>query len=78
MNSLYMLFNKVFAFEMKIKFFSLTKQRYMIAALNERASETLPPADAAAVSETANFLDACNLTFEKGVLSHAFVCSANS
>ena len=50
----------------------------MIAALNEHASEQSPPADAAAVSETAKFLDAFNLTFEKGVLSHAFVCSANS
>ena len=50
----------------------------MIAALTERASKQPPPADAAAVSETAKFLHACNLTFEKGILSHAFVRSVDS
>ena len=50
----------------------------MIAALNEYASEQPQPADTATVSETAKFLHACNLTFEKGVLSHAFISSENS
>ena len=54
------------------------QQRYMIAALNEYASEQPQPADTATVSETAKFLHACNLTFEKGVLSHAFISSENS
>ncbi|XP_068710856.1 uncharacterized protein [Montipora foliosa] len=56
----------------------IMQQRYMIAALNEYASEQPQPADTATVSETAKFLHACNLTFEKGVLSHAFISSENS
>lgn len=50
----------------------------MIAALQEYASGQPPPADASPVEETAKFLHACNLVFEKGILSHAFVTSAEN
>jgi len=50
----------------------------MIAALQEHANGQPPPADASAVRETAKFLHACNLIFEKGILSHAFVTSVEN
>ena len=46
------------------------QQRYMISALQEHARKAPQPADAALVEMTANYLQACHLIFEKGILSH--------
>ena len=46
------------------------KQRYMISALQEHARKAPQPADAALAEMTANYLQACHLIFEKGILSH--------
>ena len=46
------------------------QQRYMITALQEHARKAPQPADAALVEMTANYLQACHLIFEKGILSH--------
>lgn len=40
----------------------------MISALQEHARKAPQPADAALVEMTANFLQACHLIFEKGIL----------
>ena len=46
------------------------QQRYKISALQEHARKAPQPADAALVEMTANYLQACHLIFEKGILSH--------
>ena len=46
------------------------QQRYMISALQEHARKAPQSADAALVEMTANYLQACHLIFEKGILSH--------
>jgi len=45
----------------------------MISALQEHARKIPPPADASMVEMTANFLEACHLIFEKGILSHMMI-----
>lgn len=51
----------------------------MIAALEEHASiSQLPPVETAVVQETARYLQACHLVFEKGILSHVFARSNES
>ena len=42
----------------------------MISALQEHARKAPQPADAALVEMTANYMQACHLIFEKGILSH--------
>ena len=42
----------------------------MISALQEHARKIPLPADASMVEMTSNFLEACHLIFEKGILSH--------
>lgn len=42
----------------------------MISALQERARIDPPPADASEIEMTGNYLEACHLIFEKGILSH--------
>ena len=51
-------------------FYVFQQQRYMISALQEHARKAPQPADAALVKMTANYLQACHLIFEKGILSH--------
>ena len=46
------------------------QQRYMISALQEHARKAPQPADSALVEMTANYLQACHLISEKGILSH--------
>ena len=46
------------------------QQQYMISALQEHARKVPQPADAALVEMTVNYLQACHLIFEKGILSH--------
>lgn len=45
----------------------------MISALQEHARKIPLPADASMVEMTSNFLEACHLIFEKGILSHMAV-----
>ena len=42
----------------------------MISALQEHARKIPLPTDASMVEMTSNFLEACHLIFEKGLLSH--------
>ncbi len=42
----------------------------MISALQEHARKTPQPADAPMVEMTSEYLEACHLIFEKGILSH--------
>lgn len=48
----------------------------MIAALEEHVNED--PNKSAIVKETARYLQACHLIFEKGILSHVFARSTES
>ena len=48
----------------------------MIAALEEHANED--PNKSAIAKETARYLQACHLMFEKGILSHVFARSTES
>lgn len=45
----------------------------MISALQERARIDPPPGDASEIEMTGNYLEACHLIFEKGILSHMTV-----
>ena len=45
----------------------------MISALQEHSRKIPPPADASEVEMTSNYLEACHLIFEKGILSHMSV-----
>lgn len=55
------------------------QQRYMIAALEEYASlSSEGPEKSDVVKETARYLQACHLIFEKGILSHVFIRSNES
>ena len=49
----------------------------MISALQEHARKAPQPADAALVEMTANYLQACHLIFEKGILSHLTITERN-
>ena len=42
----------------------------MISALQEHAMKLPLPADTSMVEMTSNYLEACHLIFEKGILSH--------
>ena len=42
----------------------------MISALQEHARKAPQPADAELVEMTVNYMQACHLIFEKGILSH--------
>lgn len=46
------------------------QQRYMISTLQEHARTAPQPADAELVEMTVNYMQACHLIFEKGILSH--------
>ena len=48
----------------------LQQQRYMISTLQEHARKAPQPADAGLVEMTVNYMQACHLIFEKGILSH--------
>ena len=51
----------------------------MIAALEEHASLSAEDqSETAVATETARYLQACHLVFEKGILSHAFLRSNES
>ena len=57
----------------------ILQQRYMIAALEEHASlSSEGPEKTDVVKETARYLQACHLIFEKGILSHVFIRSNES
>ena len=52
----------------------ILQQCYMIAALEEHASlSSEGPEKTDVVKETARYLQACHLIFEKGILSHVFI-----
>jgi len=58
--------------------FCVVQQKYMISALRGFSeSDPLPP-DAASVKLTADYLDACNLIFERGILSRKTIKGVNS
>jgi len=50
----------------------IMQQRYMISALQEYARKPPLPVDAPMVEMTCNYLEACHLIFEKGILSHDY------
>lgn len=50
----------------------------MISALRGFSESEPPPPDAASVKLTADYLDACNLIFERGILSRKMIKGVNS
>jgi len=51
-------------------FLLILKQQYMFSALQQHTRKILLPADASMVEMTSDYLEACHLIFEKGILSH--------
>lgn len=58
--------------------FCIVQQKYMISALRGFSESEPRPPDAASVNLTADYLDACNLIFERGILSRRMVQGVNS
>lgn len=58
--------------------FCIVQQKYMISALRGFSESEPPPPDAASVKLTADYLEACNLIFERGILSRKMIKGVNS
>lgn len=58
---------------------SYTQQEYVLSELQEYASQSPPPPDAASVQKTVQYLQACNKLFERGILGkRVFIKSTQS
>ena len=59
-------------------YFMYLQQEQVLKELYSHIHQDLPPADVDATAEAHKFLEACNLLFEKGFLSHEKVSSMDS
>ena len=62
----------------KLQLMSYLQQEQVLTELYSHIHQDPPPADVEAVVETHRFLQACNLLFERGFLSHEKVNCMNS
>ena len=58
--------------------FCIVQQKYTISALQGFSESEPPPPDTASINLTADYLDVCNLIFERGILSRKMIKEVNS